>query len=114
MSGISANTIQTHILEPDIQDGLEFVVRDPGAGEIGTHIMIHFPNGDTGTLDVVSEEDAGKVWLTEWKGPFSSEHNGEIFRLVLLDDRESQEDGYHRLRKFKVESVSDHELESSR
>jgi hypothetical protein len=114
MSEISANTIQTHILEPDIQDGLEFVVRDPGAGRIGTHIMFHFPNGDTAALDIVSEEDAGKVWLTEWRGPLSSEHNGEIFRLILLEDRESEEGGYHRLRKFKVESVSDHGLMSSK
>jgi len=110
MSDFPAGTIQTHILEPDIRDGLEFVVRDPRAGEIGTHIVIHFPNGDTGTLDVVSEEDTNRVWLTEWKGPFSSKHNGQIFRLTLLEDRESEEGGYHRLRKFKVESVGDHEL----
>jgi len=112
MSDSPASTLQTHILESDIQDGLEFVVRDPGAGEIGTHIVINFPNGDTGTLDIVTEEDTGRVWLTEWKGPFGSEHNGAIFRLTLLKNWESEEGGYHRLRKFKIESVGGHELES--
>jgi hypothetical protein len=30
MSELPENTLQTHILESDIRDGLEFFVRDPG------------------------------------------------------------------------------------
>ncbi len=107
MSELPENTLQTHILESDIRDGLEFFVRDPGPVQSKTCIAVTLPNGDVGRLDIVSEEEAGKSWLTKWKGPDGSEHDGKIFLLILLEDRESQEGEYHRLRKYEVELVDE-------
>ncbi len=107
MSKLPEGTLQTHILEADIRDGLEFFVRDPGPIQSKTCIAVTLPNGDVGRLDIVSEEEAGKSWLTKWKGPDVSEHDGKIFLLILLEDRESQEGEYHRLRKYEVELVDE-------
>ena len=100
MSELPENTLQTHILESDIRDGLEFFVRDPGPVQSKTLIVVTLPNGEVGRLDILSEEEAGKSWLAKWKSSAGSKHDGKIFRLILLEDRESQEEGYHRLRKF--------------
>ncbi len=107
MSELPENTLQTHILESDIRDGLEFFVRDPGPVQAETRFAVTLPNGEVGRLDIVSEEEADKSWLAKWKGPAGSKHDGKIFLLILLEDRESQEGEYHRLRKFKVELVDE-------